>query len=94
MSNPLKGKDFLVTSDFKKRELDQIVDIARLVPGVMGAGLTGAGFGGCTVQLVAAAQAQDFSRILCEEYGRVTGRLAEVMITKPAQGAQILRRPG
>lgn len=28
MSNSLKGKDFLVTSDFEKRELDQIVDLA------------------------------------------------------------------
>jgi N-acetylgalactosamine kinase len=33
-------------------ELDEMVDIARSVPGVLGAGLTGAGFGGCIRILV------------------------------------------
>jgi len=42
--------------DFRcsSRELDQMVDIAMSVPGVLGAGLTGAGFGGCI-------------RVLCRE---------------------------
>ncbi len=75
-------------------ELDTLVETARAIPGCYGARLTGGGFGGCTVQLVAAAQARDFSRTLSEEYARVTGRLAEVMITKPAQGARLLRQPG
>ena len=42
--------------DFRcsSRELDQMVDVAMSVPGVLGAGLTGAGFGGCI-------------RVLCRE---------------------------
>jgi galactokinase len=74
--------------------LDALALAARGLTGCYGARLTGAGFGGCTVQLVAGAHAVDFSRSLGAEYTRATGRQAEVMITTPAQGAQVLRYPG
>jgi hypothetical protein len=35
-------------------ELDTLVDIAQITPGVLGARLTGVGFGGCAVAVVAA----------------------------------------
>ncbi len=41
-------------------ELDLLVGIARSQPGCWGARLTGAGFGGCTVNLVQADQAEEF----------------------------------
>ena len=40
--------DYAVSSP----ELDALVDIAHGTPGVIGARLTGAGFGGCTINLV------------------------------------------
>jgi galactokinase len=40
------------------RELDRLVDLARRQPGVLGARLTGAGFGGAIIALCAAATAE------------------------------------
>jgi hypothetical protein len=39
-------------------ELDQLVELARKVPGVLGSRMTGGGFGGCTVTLVRATELQ------------------------------------
>ncbi len=75
-------------------ELELLTEIARRQPGCFGARLTGAGFGGCTVQLVEAARAEEFARSLAAEYQRATGRRSEVMITAAAEGAHVLRVPG
>ncbi|MCX6024820.1 MAG: galactokinase, partial [Chloroflexi bacterium] len=74
-------------------ELDALVEAARRQPGCFGARLTGAGFGGCTVQLVDASRAEEFTQSLADDYQRATGRRAEVMVTAAAQGAQVLRHP-
>jgi galactokinase len=44
--------------------LDRLVEEAQQVDGVLGARLTGAGFGGCTVNLVAEAALPDFEQQL------------------------------
>src|SRR4051794_6415001 len=54
-------------------ELDRLVDIAAATPGVYGARLTGAGFGGCAVALVDAAAAPEAASRIIAEYGD-TGR--------------------
>lgn len=41
-------------------ELDTLVDEARKIQGVLGARMTGAGFGGCTVNLVANKSIDEF----------------------------------
>lgn len=68
-------------------ELDALVDIASQVPGCIGARLTGAGFGGCTINLVEETQSQDFINTLQEEYLKVVGRQSQVYLCQASNGA-------
>lgn len=69
------------------RELDVMVEVARGVPGCLGARMTGAGFGGCTVNLVRAGQAAEFGRAVGEGYLREMGVTPEVYICEASAGA-------
>ena len=68
-------------------ELDLLVEIARSHPGCLGARLTGGGFGGATVNLVAYHQAEDFLRHMTEQYERRTGRKMKPMVCQMVDGA-------
>lgn len=70
-------------------ELDALTEIARSVPGCYGARMTGAGFGGCTVNLVAADRAQFFADTVLSQYRKRTGIESRVIFTRPAQGASV-----
>jgi len=70
-------------------ELDAMVEAARSSPGVMGARMTGGGFGGCTVNLVVAARTAEFSDSLATGYRDRTGRSAEIMVFEPGPGASV-----
>lgn len=70
-------------------ELDQLVNIAAGFTGCIGARLTGAGFGGCTVNLVERSRASEFTQYLTEEYFRRTGIHADAFITKASRGAYV-----
>ncbi|MBC7223735.1 MAG: galactokinase, partial [Anaerolineae bacterium] len=72
-------------------ELDLMVELARGLPGCFGARLTGAGFGGCTVSLVAAERAEAFARDLAAAYTARTGRAAAAFAARPAGGAVEVR---
>lgn len=69
-------------------ELDILVEIAAGLPGCLGARLTGAGFGGCTVNLVEEELAEKFSKNLSQEYRKRTGKQASIYICKASQGAR------
>lgn len=71
-------------------ELDAMVEAAVTVPGCYGARLTGAGFGGCTVSLVAEEAVDDFVRYLTQAYRERTGREAAVYVTPAADGVRLL----
>jgi galactokinase len=70
-------------------ELDVLVDTACRQPGCYGARLTGAGFGGCTVNLVAENQAEDFITHLTTSYTQQTGRQADVYLCRASQGVTL-----
>jgi galactokinase len=72
-------------------ELDVMVRIAQSLEGCYGARLTGAGFGGCTVNLVAREQAEQFSQSLAKRYETETGYAPEIYITRASNGAQLLK---
>ena len=69
-------------------ELDTMVEAARSLPGCYGARLTGAGFGGCTVQLVETDKAEEFAGRLATKYFDATGIPPEVLLSRPAEGAE------
>lgn len=72
-------------------ELDIMVRTAQSLDGCYGARLTGAGFGGCTVNLVARDQADRFSQLLAEGYQAETGYPPEIYITRASNGAELLK---
>jgi galactokinase len=49
-------------------ELDSLVEIASAQPGVIGARMTGGGFGGCTINIVAEEHVERFVGAVREEY--------------------------
>lgn len=75
-------------------ELDLLVEISRTLPGIYGARLTGAGFGGCTINLVDENQTSQFVELLQEAYRQQTGKLAQVYVCQASQGASAAIFPG
>jgi galactokinase len=73
-------------------ELDALVEIATGVDGVLAARMTGAGFGGCTVNLIRPESASDLERAIGQAYPPRTGRHATLMPVIAAQGARFLAR--
>ncbi|MBI5828806.1 MAG: galactokinase [Chloroflexi bacterium] len=71
-------------------ELDAMVSAAQKLDGCYGARLTGAGFGGCAVALVAAPAAADFVRELARRYEAATGLRPEIYVCNASAGATIL----
>jgi len=71
-------------------ELDILVDLASRIPGCLGARLTGAGFGGSTVNLVDEKDSDAFMKLLCEGYKAKTGIEANVFRCKAEAGAHVL----
>jgi galactokinase len=69
------------------RELDALVEAAQDSPGFLGGKLSGAGWAGCTVNLVRAEQAEPFAAAVIEGYRRRTGLTADVWTCRAAEGA-------
>lgn len=70
-------------------ELDLLVDLATAHSDVVGARMTGGGFGGCTVNLVRAGQGALISRTVSADYEKETGRRAQMWVTTADGAAQV-----
>jgi galactokinase len=71
-------------------ELDNMVEIAARQRGVLGARMTGGGFGGCTINLVETEHAEEFQRRISVEYANKMGLQADVYLCKASQGAEVV----
>lgn len=72
-------------------ELDLLVELAGQQPGIIGARMTGGGFGGCTVNLVRTEAATDFTEQIASAYHARTGRRPEIYLSQTASGVERLR---
>ena len=71
-------------------ELNMMVEIAQSLPGCVGARLTGAGFGGCTVNLVEKSAVETFASELAKRYRAKTDLKPEIYICKASDGAGVI----
>lgn len=71
-------------------ELDTVVEAARKVPGVLGARLSGGGFGGSVVVLLHPRDAETAAAALSNAYAARFGNACEVNVVVPADGARVL----
>lgn len=75
-------------------ELNRLVELAQSLgdgAGVIGSRMTGGGFGGCTVSLVRTDALESVVPAIAEAYHQSTGIEPSVFVTRPAEGARIVR---
>ena len=80
-------EDYEVSSE----QLDLLAGLATAQEYVLGARLTGAGFGGCTVNLVQAEAVDAFARDVMAPYRERTGLPAVMYVTAPGDGLRTWR---
>ena len=67
-------------------ELDTMVEIAARQAGMIGARMTGGGFGGCTVNLVESSHADRFKESVAHDYESIIGTKPDIYICSTAEG--------
>lgn len=75
------------------KELDIMVEIARKIGrngGVIGARMTGGGFGGSTVTLCESRKAGEIAATLAAEYQKATGITPQIFASRPSLGAHLV----
>ena len=80
------SKDFEASCD----EADAMVELAQDLPGLIGARLTGGGFGGCTINLVEQTEAAAFAEALGAKYAEQTGIVPQIHVCHASGGAHSL----
>jgi galactokinase len=75
--------DYLVSCP----ELDLLVNSGESQPGVLGARMTGGGFGGCTINLVKEDLIEDFAENVASRYQAETGLAPDIFVVHAGNGA-------
>jgi UDPglucose--hexose-1-phosphate uridylyltransferase len=70
-------------------EVDLLVELTRRTPGVLGARITGGGFGGCTVNLVERGALARLREEVLPAYVSRTGKEAWLVVGEGADGAEV-----
>jgi galactokinase len=70
-------------------ELDRLVNLGQSLSGVLGARLTGAGFGGCTVNLVREDVVEAFDDKVVGRYNHETGLSGKMHVCRAADGLRV-----
>jgi len=73
-------------------EADAMVELAQGLPGLIGARLTGGGFGGCTINLVKREHAEAFVEALASLYTERIGIRPQIHICQASGGAHRLEK--
>ena len=71
-------------------EVDALVEAQWKIPGVLGARITGGGFGGCTVAIVRKDAVEQFRREVPAAYKKATGLEAVIYEAGIGDGARAL----
>ncbi len=72
------------------REIDILVELAGRIDGVLGARMTGGGFGGCTINLVRAEAVERFAAEIAPGYHAATRITAPLLVCRPGAGASVV----
>jgi galactokinase len=84
-----------MSSDYEAScpEVDFLVTTARQQPGVLGARITGAGWGGGVVALVRTGYVPTWDKAVRTAYRQHTGLDCEIVVCRPGDGAGLMRCP-
>jgi len=77
-------QDYEVTG----HELDTLIDLAQQQPGVLGARMMGAGFGGCGLVLIKTSNIEQFSEVVGTAYRTEVGYDSKFYPAEIGQGAE------
>lgn len=96
ISDLLYASHLSLRDDFQVscQELDRLVELTQQIPNsnkVLGSRMTGAGFGGCTINLVRRGSEEIVAREITSAYEQEFGIAAEAFTILPAAGATSLR---
>lgn len=88
MAQQMKESHLSLKNDYEVsvQELDILAELAWAFEGTWGGRMTGAGFGGCTVNIVENSRIQEFIARISEQYLAATGLRADFYVTGVAEG--------